>query len=142
MKILIYRATREKSYLSHHNKGSETLHTVYKVEVNLRIWWRHVSWCVEQKICSEKCTEWFLEDKERVRHDFRRVGSHFWEWLVCLSWQDLYDGTINFEHVTLTVTFDLHLDNFNSPQNFPTIRHRNFIFGVCVPYIKTFLVVT
>ena len=56
--------------------------------------------------------------------------------------QYLFVGTINFGHVTLTLTFDLHLDKFNSPQNFLTIRHRTFIFGVCVPYIKTFLVVT
>ena len=26
-----------------------------------------------------------------------------------ILWQDLSDGTINFDHVTLTVTFDLHL---------------------------------
>ena len=48
-KILMHRATREKSYLGHHNKGSETLHTVYNVEVYLRTWWRHVCWRVEQK---------------------------------------------------------------------------------------------
>ena len=38
---------------------------------------------------------------------------------------------INFDHVTLTVTFDLHLENFNSAHNFLTIRHGAFIFGVC-----------
>ena len=51
----------------------------------------------------------------------------------------ILDGTINFKHVTFTATFDLHLDNFNSPQNFLTIRHRTFIFGVCVSFINTFL---
>ena len=56
---------------------------------------------------------------------------------MCSFLQDLFVGTINFGHVTLTVTFDLHLDKFNSPQNFLTIRHRTFIFGVCVPYINT-----
>ena len=64
-------------------------------------------------------------------------------YLACVFFlQDLFGGTLNFEHVTLTVTFDLHLDKFYSPQNFLTIRHRTFIFGVCVSYIRTFLVVT
>ena len=40
--------------------------------------------------------------------------------------------------MTLTVTFDLHLENFNFVHNFLTIRHRAFIFGMCVPYDKTF----
>ena len=31
---------------------------------------------------------------------------------MCSLWQHLSDGTIDFEHVTLTVTFDLHLENF------------------------------
>ena len=55
---------------------------------------------------------------------------------------ELSGGTIKFEHVTLTVTFDLHVENFNSAHNFLTIRYRAFISGVSVPYIKTFLVVT
>ena len=38
--------------------------------------------------------------------------------------------------MTLTVTFDLHLENFNSAHNFLTIRNRAFIFGMCVPYDK------
>ena len=29
-----------------------------------------------------------------------------------------------------TVTFDLHLKNFNSAHNFPTITHRAFIFNI------------
>ena len=37
------------------------------------------------------------------------------------------------------MTFDLHFENFNSAHNFLTIRHRAFIFGMCVPYDKTFL---
>ena len=36
--------------------------------------------------------------------------------------------------------FDLQLEN--SAHNFLTIRHMVFMFGVCVPYIKVFLVVT
>ena len=56
--------------------------------------------------------------------------------------QDLSDGAIQFEHVILT--FDLHLENFNSAHNLLTIRHRGFILNVCAPYsyTKTFLVVT
>ena len=61
---------------------------------------------------------------------------HFW--YVCSLCKDFSDGTINFNHVTL----DLHLKNFNSAHNFLTIRHRALIFGMSVPYIKTFLVVT
>ena len=49
--------------------------------------------------------------------------------------------TINFDHVTLTVTFGLQVENFNSAHNFLTIRHRVFIFGICVTYNKTFLMV-
>ena len=41
----------------------------------------------------------------------------------------------------LTVTFDLHLENFNFAHNFLTVRHRAFIFGTCVSYDNTFLVV-
>ena len=43
--------------------------------------------------------------------------------------------------MTLTVTFDLHLENFNSAHNFLTTGHKAFIFGMCVPYDKTFLMV-
>ena len=52
------------------------------------------------------------------------------------------DGTINFDRVTLTVTFELHCENFNFAHYFLTIsmiyRHRAFIFDMCVPYDKTF----
>ena len=51
------------------------------------------------------------------------------------------DSTIHFDHVTLTVTFDLHLEIFNFAHNFLTIRHRVFIFGIRVLYDKTFLIV-
>ena len=47
-KILIYRATREKWYLGHHNGGWETENIVYNVENIHCTWWRHVSWCIEQ----------------------------------------------------------------------------------------------
>ena len=42
------------------------------------------------------------------------VCPDFHIWHVCSRWQDLSDGNIYFEHVTLTVTFDLYLENFNS----------------------------
>ena len=48
---------------------------------------------------------------------------------------------MNFEHLTLNVTIDLHLNNLISPHNFLTIRQTAFIFGECVPYTKTFLMV-
>ena len=66
------------------------------------------------------------------------VCPDFHIWHVCSRWQDLSDGNIYFEHVTLTATFDLHLKNFNSAHNFITIRRRAFILGRCVPYDKTF----
>ena len=46
-----------------------------------------------------------------------------------------------FGHVILTMTFHLHLENFNSAHNFQTIdRHtgRAFIFGNYDLYDKTF----
>ena len=51
---------------------------------------------------------------------------------------DPYDKTINFELVTLTVTFDLLLKNFNIGHNFFIVRDRAFIFSMCVPYDQTF----
>ena len=66
------------------------------------------------------------------------VSPDFHIWHVCSWWQDLSDGNIYFEHVTLTVTSDLHLENFNSAHNFITIWRRAFILGRCVRYDKTF----
>ena len=51
---------------------------------------------------------------------------------------DLSDGTINFEHVTLTVTFDLILKNFNICHNFFILRDGALIYGMCVPFDKAF----
>ena len=62
-------------------------------------------------------------------------------WHVCSLWHGFYDGTINFEHVTLTVTFDLLLKNFNISHNFFILRDTPAIFGMCVPYDKVPLVV-
>ena len=47
-----------------------------------------------------------------------------------------------FEHVTLTLTFDLLLINFIISQNFFILRDKAFIFGKCVPYDKAFPMVT
>ena len=41
--------------------------------------------------------------------------------------------------MTLTMTFDLHLESLNFAHNFLTIRHTAFIFDMCVPYDKTIL---
>ena len=49
------------------------------------------------------------------------MGLHIWH--VCSLCYDLFDGTIAFEHVTLTVTFDLHLKTYSITHNFTT-RHR------------------
>ena len=51
-------------------------------------------------------------------------------------------GGINFEHVTLTVTFDLLLTNFIISHNFLILRDKTFIFGICVPYDKAFPKIT
>ena len=45
---------------------------------------------------------------------------------------------INLEHVTLTVTFDLLLKNFNIGNNFYILWDKALIFGMCVPYDKAF----
>ena len=47
-------------------------------------------------------------------------------------------GTLNFDHVTVTVTFDLHLKTVNSAYNFLTVRHLAFILSKCVLYDQTF----
>ena len=57
---------------------------------------------------------------------------------MCTLWQDLSNGTINFEHVTLTVTFDLLLKNFNIGHNLFILWDKAFIFGMCVPCDKAF----
>ena len=46
------------------------------------------------------------------------------------------DSIINFENVTLTVTFDLLLKIFIIGHNFFIQRDRAFIFGSCVPCDK------
>ena len=40
-------------------------------------------------------------------------------------------------NVILTVTFALHLENFNSAHNFLTIMRMAFILGKCVLYDNT-----
>ena len=60
----------------------------------------------------------------------QRYGFHIWH--VCSLCQYLSDGIINFDHVTLTVTFDLHLENFNSAHISLNIRLTTFILGKCV----------
>ena len=45
---------------------------------------------------------------------------------MCSLWQHFSDGTIDFEHVTLTVTFDLHWENF--------VRHT---FGLLITFLPS-----
>ena len=78
----------------------------------------------------------FCYSRFRLMCTFKKQGFHIWH--VCSLWQDLSDVTVNFDHVTLIVTFGLNLENFNFAINFLTIRHWVFIFGRCVPYDKTF----
>ena len=52
-------------------------------------------------------------------------------------WQAFSNGTINCELVTLTVTLDQLLNNFNIGHNFFIVGYRAFIFGMCVPYDMT-----
>ena len=61
---------------------------------------------------------------------------------MCVSY-DLPDGTINFDHATFTVTFDLLLKNFSIGHNsfVRRVRGRAFIFGMGVPYDKAFPIV-
>ena len=49
-------------------------------------------------------------------------------------------GTINFEHVTFTVTFDLLLKKktFNIGHHIFILRDGAFIFGMCVSYDMDF----
>ena len=41
----------------------------------------------------------------------KRKGFRIWH--VCFLWQGLFNSAIKYEHVALTVTFDLLLENFN-----------------------------
>ena len=43
--------------------------------------------------------------------------------------------------MTLTVTINLLLINFNIGHNFFILKDGDFIFGMCIPYIKAFLMV-
>ena len=47
---------------------------------------------------------------------------------MCSLWQDLSICTKIFDHVTLTVTFDLYLKNFNIVHNYSTVGDWAFIF--------------
>ena len=61
---------------------------------------------------------------------------------VPLLWQYLSGGTIDFEHVTLTVTFDLLLKKFIIGHNFLILKDKAFMFGKFVPYDKAFPMIT
>ena len=54
---------------------------------------------------------------------------------MCFLWQGLSNVHINFERVTLTVTFDPLL---NISHNFLTVKDWAFTFGIFVPYVHTF----
>ena len=58
----------------------------------------------------------------------------------CLG-QDLSCGTKTFDFVTLTLKFDLLMENFNLGHNLLTRRDRAFILHMCIAWDKTFLVV-
>ena len=70
--------------------------------------------------------------------------SHFWFAYNYITLRDrafifgLFDCTMNFEHLNLTMTFGLYMENFNSAHVFSTIRHRAFILGKCVLFDRTF----
>ena len=53
-------------------------------------------------------------------------------------WQDRSIGTIIIDLVTLTLKFDLLLQNFNLNHSFLTRRGRDFILHMCISYDKTF----
>ena len=50
------------------------------------------------------------------------------------------DSTINFEHVTFTLTFDLLLKIYDIGHNFCILRDRAFIIGMCVLCDKAFII--
>jgi hypothetical protein len=58
---------------------------------------------------------------------------------MCIIWQDLSIGTKIFYQVTLK--FDPLFKNFNIGHSFWIASDRTFIFHMCVPYDKTFLLV-
>ena len=54
---------------------------------------------------------------------------------------DEVKNRVTFYNMTLTVTFDLLLKNFNIANNFHTVRDTAFIFGMYIPHVKTLLLV-
>jgi hypothetical protein len=56
----------------------------------------------------------------------------------CSLWQDLSMGTKLFDHVTLTLMFDLLIKNFNLGYNFQMICTRMLIFHMSVFCDKIF----
>ena len=67
-------------------------------------------------------------------------GIHIWH--VCSLWQGLSDSSILFQHVTLTVTYNLLLKNFNiGGHSSLVVRGRAFICGIHAAYDKTSLIV-
>ena len=68
-----------------------------------------------------------------IGHNFFILWKKAFIFGTCVSlWQGLSNGTKNFEHVTLTVTFYLLLKNFNIGHNFFILWDRSFhIWHVC-----------
>ena len=59
-------------------------------------------------------------------------------YIPCELWQDLSMGTNIFDLVTLTLKFDVLLNNFNLSNRFLTRRVRAFIFHMYIPCDKIF----
>ena len=66
-----------------------------------------------------------------IGHDLFSVMNGFRICHVWSLWSDLSGSTKHFEHVTLTMIFDLNLKNFNICFNYCTVRGRAFIIGMC-----------
>ena len=88
---------------------------------------------------------WMCDLDRDLRPTFEKFAVTFLSYEIKLSysefcslWRGLSNFNIEFEHVTLTVTFDLLFKSFNSGHHFFILKDRAFIYGMFVPYDKAF----
>ena len=101
----------------------------------LPFWWYHQFW----KMWPWPWSFTYFWNTFNIGHNLsypKRCGFHILH--VCSLWQGLSDGTIIFERVTLTLTFELLLKKSNIGHNLFILKGMAFIFDMCVFYDKAF----
>ena len=134
----MHRATREKPYLRHHNKGSETLHTFYNVEVYLRTWRRHVNWRVEQKYVQKKCTKCFLKKERMCATRYSTSGVAYLRMTVLsLIYEDY--TYVNHDLKIIAIQFWTKLSSTLHKKIQPGMKYYVYLYVVCASGIMAIL---